>query len=80
MRRVRVTAISYSDDGGSPCDDIAPSTKGGRKNGKDLAMNKLVKIVAVMGFAALSAFAAHAMTDANAGSATHWSVNAGAAR
>jgi hypothetical protein len=44
-------------------------------------MTKIFRIAAVMGFTALSAFAGHAMTtDANAGSATHWSVNAGAAR
>lgn len=45
-----------------------------------LTMTKIIKIAAVMGFAALSAFTAHAMTDANAGSAAHWSVNAGDAR
>lgn len=44
-------------------------------------MTKLIKMAAVVGFAALSVFAANAMTSvAGAGDATHWSVNAGDAR
>lgn len=44
-------------------------------------MTKIVKMVAVLGIAALSVVGANAMTNAaKAGGASHWSINAGAAR
>lgn len=48
-------------------------------NETELIMTKIIKLVAVLGLAALSVVGASAMTNANSGAA-HWSINAGAAR
>lgn len=58
----------------------AVSAKWRTENVREREMTKIMKIAAVMGFAALSAFAGHVMTShATSGSATHWAVNAGSA-
>jgi hypothetical protein len=52
-----------------------------RTSRKELIMIKMIKTVVVLGFAALSAVGAHAMTStATPDSATHWSGVAGSAR
>lgn len=43
-------------------------------------MTKIIKMVAVLGLAALSVFGANAMTNIAKSSNAHWSVDAGRAR
>jgi len=56
---------------------IGPSTIRGRINDSELIMTKIVKMVAVVGLAALSVVGANAMTGAAKQGGAHWTINAG---